>query len=239
MAGNGAPATPAAFYKMLSVPDAVELILSETALLPAEEVPFAAAFQHTLAADVLAAEPVPGFRASIKASPLVASISMPFKGAPEQRPARHGGGRDASAPARSSLPPTSSPRPQRRQLALRSLVSKRLCPDPSVVPRRHSVLNVSSSYRQAHQRCVLMPRHACLPAPQDGYAVLSTDGPGEYDVAFEAFAGVAPRTLAPGTVAYIGTGGPLPEGADAGLCSSRPSRVWGPGRGALRLWGRM
>ncbi len=67
MAGNGAPATPAAFYKMLSVPDAVELILSETAQLPAEEVPFAAAFQHTLAADVLAAEPVPGFRASIKA----------------------------------------------------------------------------------------------------------------------------------------------------------------------------
>ncbi|KAL4436361.1 hypothetical protein ABPG77_009923 [Micractinium sp. CCAP 211/92] len=115
MAGNGAPATPAAFYKMLSVPDAVELILSETTQLPAEEVPFAAAFQHTLAADVLAAEPVPGFRASIK----------------------------------------------------------------------------------------------------DGYAVLCTDGPGEYDIAFEAFAGVAPRTLTPGTVAYIGTGGPLPEGADA------------------------
>lgn len=46
--------------------------------------------------------------------------------------------------------------------------------------------------------------------------MLSSDGPGEYEVAFEAFAGVAPRTLAPGTVAYIGTGGPLPEGADAG-----------------------
>lgn len=76
MAGDGAPATPAAFYKMLSVPDAVELILSETALLPAEEVPFAAAFQHTLAADVRAAEPVPGFRASIKAS-----ILMPQQGA--------------------------------------------------------------------------------------------------------------------------------------------------------------
>lgn len=51
---------------------------------------------------------------------------------------------------------------------------------------------------------------------QDGYAVLSSDGPGEYDVAFEAFAGVAPASLSPGTVAYIGTGGPLPEGADAG-----------------------
>ena len=51
--------------------------------------------------------------------------------------------------------------------------------------------------------------------PQDGYAVHSSDGPGEYDVAFEAFAGAAPQALAPGSVAYIGTGGPLPEGADA------------------------
>ena len=61
----------------------------------------------------------------------------------------------------------------------------------------------------------------CIPSPpvllQDGYAVVASDGPGEYDVAFEAFAGVAPRTLAPGAVAYIGTGGPLPEGADAVL----------------------
>jgi len=70
--GGGAPATPSAFYKMLAVPDAVELILSETEALPAEEVPFQSAFQHTLAADVLAAEPVPGFRASIKASRLEA-----------------------------------------------------------------------------------------------------------------------------------------------------------------------
>lgn len=35
----------------------------------------------------------------------------------------------------------------------------------------------------------------------------------------QAFAGVAPQTLQPGTVAYIGTGGPLPEGSDAGLLS--------------------
>lgn len=110
-------------------------------------------------------------------------------------------------------------------------------------------------------------------AMQDGYAAVSSDGPGEYEVAFEvrrctrwrrrigtfvaamhgglllfqsvadgapcmpmrarshawhdpqpaqshprpqAFAGVAPQTLQPGTVAYIGTGGPVPEGADAG-----------------------
>lgn len=63
---EGAPATPSAFYKMLSVPDAQELILSETQALPPVEVPFQQALQHTLAAEVRAAEAVPGFRASIK-----------------------------------------------------------------------------------------------------------------------------------------------------------------------------
>lgn len=61
-----APATPAAFYKMLGVPEAQELILAETAALPPVTLPFTAALHHTLAADVAAAEPVPGFRASIK-----------------------------------------------------------------------------------------------------------------------------------------------------------------------------
>lgn len=60
------PATPSALYKMLSIPDAQELILRESELLPAVEVPMAQALHHTLAADVLAPEPVPGFRASIK-----------------------------------------------------------------------------------------------------------------------------------------------------------------------------
>eukprot|EP00884_Botryococcus_braunii_P007016 jgi/Botrbrau1/16315/Bobra.0066s0083.1 len=50
---------------------------------------------------------------------------------------------------------------------------------------------------------------------KDGYAVLSSDGPGEYDVAFEVFAGTKQQRLQAGTVAYIGTGGPLPLGADA------------------------
>lgn len=61
-----APATPSAFYKMLSVPDAEALVLKETEQLPSQSVPFHAAFQHVLAEDVLAQEPVPGFRASIK-----------------------------------------------------------------------------------------------------------------------------------------------------------------------------
>ena len=65
-AANGAPATPSAFYKMLEVPEAVEVILAETAQLPPVALPFQAAAGHTLAADVRAAEPVPGFRASIK-----------------------------------------------------------------------------------------------------------------------------------------------------------------------------
>lgn len=110
-----APQTPSATYKMLSVAEALELVLSETEPLSAETVALAEAFQHTLAVDVLAPEAVPAYRASIK----------------------------------------------------------------------------------------------------DGYAVLSSDGPGEYEVASESFAGVVPEPLRPGTVAYIGTGGPVPDGADA------------------------
>ncbi|EIE21770.1 molybdopterin biosynthesis protein [Coccomyxa subellipsoidea C-169] len=50
---------------------------------------------------------------------------------------------------------------------------------------------------------------------KDGYAVVSADGPGDYDVAFEALAGTAAGQLKAGSVAYITTGAPLPDGADA------------------------
>lgn len=60
--------TPSAAYRMLSIPDALDLVLEHTAPLEPVEVPFQKAFQHTLAEDVLANEPVPGFRASIKVS---------------------------------------------------------------------------------------------------------------------------------------------------------------------------
>ncbi|CAL8471737.1 g11279 [Coccomyxa elongata] len=50
---------------------------------------------------------------------------------------------------------------------------------------------------------------------KDGYAVVSSDGIGDYDVAFEALAGTAAGHLKAGTVAYITTGAPLPHGADA------------------------
>ncbi|KAJ4850811.1 calnexin Cnx1 [Turnera subulata] len=52
---------------------------------------------------------------------------------------------------------------------------------------------------------------------KDGYAVIASDGPGEYPVITESRAGTDGLgvTLTPGTVAYVTTGGPIPDGADA------------------------
>nr|KYP71069.1 Molybdopterin biosynthesis protein CNX1 [Cajanus cajan] len=52
---------------------------------------------------------------------------------------------------------------------------------------------------------------------KDGYAVVAADGPGEYPVVAESRAGddALGVTLSPGTVAYVTTGGPIPDGADA------------------------
>ncbi|KAI8470687.1 MAG: molybdopterin biosynthesis protein [Monoraphidium minutum] len=51
---------------------------------------------------------------------------------------------------------------------------------------------------------------------KDGYAVVASDGPGEYPVAFESRPGALPAdALTPGAVAYITTGAALPAGADA------------------------
>ena len=51
---------------------------------------------------------------------------------------------------------------------------------------------------------------------KDGYAVVSTDGPGEYPVLSVLTAGnVSDMTVLPGTIMQISTGAPLPEGADA------------------------
>ncbi|XP_050367990.1 molybdopterin biosynthesis protein CNX1 [Argentina anserina] len=65
--------------------------------------------------------------------------------------------------------------------------------------------------------------HAGDPLPafpasvKDGYAVVASDGPGEYPVVAEARAGSdgVGMSVTPGTVAYVTTGGPIPEGADA------------------------
>ncbi|KAJ0781278.1 putative transferase [Helianthus annuus] len=52
---------------------------------------------------------------------------------------------------------------------------------------------------------------------KDGYAVIAADGPGEYPVITESRAGNDGLgvTVTPGTVAYVTTGGPIPDGADA------------------------
>lgn len=51
---------------------------------------------------------------------------------------------------------------------------------------------------------------------KDGYAVVASDGPGEYPVIGEVRAGAeAEFTVEAGSVAYITTGAPLPPGADA------------------------
>ncbi|KAL0673096.1 hypothetical protein Bca4012_001077 [Brassica carinata] len=72
---------------------------------------------------------------------------------------------------------------------------------------------------------------------KDGYAVVASDGPGEYPVITESRAGNDGLgvTVTPGTVAYVTTGGPIPDGADAvvqvedtvviGDVSTEPRRV--------------
>lgn len=52
---------------------------------------------------------------------------------------------------------------------------------------------------------------------KDGYAVVASDGPGEYPIITESRAGNdgLGMTVTPGTVAYVTTGGPIPNGADA------------------------
>ncbi|XP_060197083.1 molybdopterin biosynthesis protein CNX1 [Lycium barbarum] len=72
---------------------------------------------------------------------------------------------------------------------------------------------------------------------KDGYAVVAADGPGEYPVITESRAGndALGVTVTPGTVAYVTTGGPVPDGADAvvqvedtesvSVASAEPKRV--------------
>eukprot|EP01026_Neomeris_dumetosa_P060088 TRINITY_DN5645_c0_g1_i1.p3 TRINITY_DN5645_c0_g1~~TRINITY_DN5645_c0_g1_i1.p3 ORF type:complete len:179 (+),score=28.14 TRINITY_DN5645_c0_g1_i1:24-539(+) len=50
---------------------------------------------------------------------------------------------------------------------------------------------------------------------KDGYAVVSSDGQGDYPVVGNSRAGGNPQELQKGSVMYITTGAPLPEGADA------------------------
>ncbi|KAI4382195.1 hypothetical protein MLD38_008190 [Melastoma candidum] len=89
-------------------------------------------------------------------------------------------------------------------------VAKRL---PSVVVPLHEALGkvLADDIRAADP---LPPYPASV---KDGYAVIADDGPGEYPVITESRAGNdgVGVTVTPGTVAYVTTGGPIPDGADA------------------------
>lgn len=82
---------------------------------------------------------------------------------------------------------------------------------------------VSVPIHEAHGKVLAQDIQAPDPLPpypasiKDGYAVIAADGPGEYPVITESRAGndALGVTVTPGTVAYVTTGGPVPEGADA------------------------
>ena len=63
------PATPAASYKMISVPDAQDIILQHTSSLEEQQKSLADAVGCVLAADVHALDDIPPYRASIKVRP--------------------------------------------------------------------------------------------------------------------------------------------------------------------------
>lgn len=84
--------------------------------------------------------------------------------------------------------------------------------------------------------------HAQEPLPpfrasiKDGYAVVASDGPGEYVQAGEVTAGrMADFVLRPGTVAYITTGAALPRGADAVVQVEDTERVVAPDGPRVRI----
>lgn len=82
---------------------------------------------------------------------------------------------------------------------------------------------ISVSLHEALGKVLAQNVHAVDPLPpypasvKDGYAVVAADGPGEYPVIAESRAGddAVGVTVIPGTVAYVTTGGPIPDGADA------------------------
>ncbi|KQJ85115.1 hypothetical protein BRADI_5g24930v3 [Brachypodium distachyon] len=72
---------------------------------------------------------------------------------------------------------------------------------------------------------------------KDGYAVVASDGPGEYAVIAEARAGddALGVVVTPGTVAYVTTGGPIPDGADAVVQVEDTEQVAAPPDGTKRV----
>ncbi|XP_042067030.1 molybdopterin biosynthesis protein CNX1-like [Salvia splendens] len=85
-------------------------------------------------------------------------------------------------------------------------------PPPVTVPIHHALGKILA------QDATASDPHPPYPASiKDGYAVVASDGPGEYPVITESRAGDdgIDVTVTSGTVAYVTTGGPIPNGADA------------------------
>ncbi|GKV28745.1 hypothetical protein SLEP1_g37757 [Rubroshorea leprosula] len=72
---------------------------------------------------------------------------------------------------------------------------------------------------------------------KDGYAVVASDGPGEYPVITESRAGNdgVGVMVTPGTVAYVTTGGPIPDGADAVVQVEDTEQIKGPSAESKRV----
>ena len=72
---------------------------------------------------------------------------------------------------------------------------------------------------------------------KDGFAVVAADGPGDYPLVGEVSAGaLADFSVVPGTVAYITTGAPLPQGADAVVMIEETERLdTGPAAARIRI----
>jgi gephyrin len=71
---------------------------------------------------------------------------------------------------------------------------------------------------------------------KDGYAVVAADGPGEYPIVGEALAGaLADFVVQPGTVAYITTGAPMPDGADAVVMVEETEPIRSSGDPTVRI----
>ncbi|XP_078434389.1 molybdopterin biosynthesis CNX1 protein / molybdenum cofactor biosynthesis enzyme CNX1 (CNX1) [Wolffia australiana] len=84
--------------------------------------------------------------------------------------------------------------------------------DPVILPIENALGRILAE--DVRGREPLPPYRASV---KDGYAVIASDGPGEYPVITELRAGNDGSGVAviPGTVAYVTTGGPIPNGANA------------------------
>ena len=69
-----APAMPAARYKLISVPEAQQIVLSQAMCLPPKQAGLLEAVDRVLAEDVVSSENVPPFPASIKVGTYVYKV---------------------------------------------------------------------------------------------------------------------------------------------------------------------